>query len=619
MQRRFQLVSFASAAPLVGAISLFVGASALCGCSDLTATGSGAGPVQTAPAVVAEPTPTIELITPARGAFLATGQVLVTGRTEVVPGTESTIRSVRVNGQSVPVEADGTFETLVTCILGLNVIQAEVVDSRGKRGTTSIGCLAGDYRSTSTSVAQAAKIHITDTALSAVGKIVESSLWATDINSLFAGANPLVDSSLLWIDYSVSVDDVRFHDVQAGLDTQLDGIHVLATVVRPVITVTVEANLGLGIRIGPEVVTLTADKVDLRSRIHASARTDDSLNVRLEDTALDFTNFKANTTSGVLSAIERTMRGFIRRKLEGLVVDAVTDTLQPLVDTALAEYLTPTPQQAYNVLGKPFLVDIRMEYVTFGNDAFEIAARFDTPPVVPGNAVGPPQQGSLSTLGSQPQIPVGPGVFVSADDDAINRLLHGFWRNGVLNIDLDDAFLQQNGMSLPINLEVGSLVQFLPELRGVMPDETPLAIRIRPLLPPIVTFAGTTDLVQLQAGELGIDIMVDRGNGFETLLSAHAHATMGLTVEMTSDGLSVSTASYPTIIFDIDGEPIVEFDNRRLEVMLSVVMTPLIPQLLNDAKVIKIPHLQSLTVFNAQAFSDGPQKEHLTVTGEMSR
>ena len=65
-------------------------------------------------------------------------------------------------------------------------------------------------------------------------------------------------------------------------------------------------------------------------------------------------------------------------------------------------------------------------------------------------------------------------------------------------------------------------------------------------------------------------------------------------------------------IFGVSIEP-------EKEVLLSLVLTPLIPQVLNGVNMIPVPHLNQLTIFNCQTFSDGPSFDHLTATADMSR
>lgn len=599
----------------VGLISAF-------GCSDLKSSsgGGGGGGSATAAAVVVEPTPTIEIVSPAPGSFLAPGQAAVTGRVSKATGSDAEIHLARVNGELVTVQPDGSFQTFVTMVPGLNVIEGAVSDTSGRSGSAAAGVLAGDWRDTTQTVRDAAFVRVTNPALDAMAKVVESSLWATDLNEILRRANPIFDTSLLWVQVWVDIQQVRFRDLQVRMQARTDGIHLVAEVLDPIIDVTVQANLGLGAITTPEPVTIVADRVELTGRVMARTRQDHTIRMTVEDPALRFHGFRALAASQLISTIEPLVRGMVQRAIEREIVGAIQDDLQPLLDQALLDYLTPNASDPFDVFGKPFLIDVRGEQITFDNDGVSIGVRFDAPPVqLTGLAQARAPSGSLRSFGTRPMPTVGPGIFASIDDDAANRLLHGLWAGGVADIDIDGAFLAAQGLNLPIALELGALKGFLPELRDVGADNAPLGLRLRPGLPPVVQMTGTPNLIELQAGELGVEITVDRGQGPEPLLVAAVHARLGLNAVLTSDGLKLSTATNPRLRFDVRAEPLVELDNRRIEVLLTVLLTPLLPQLLNGADIIPVPHIRQLQLFNSSAYVDGPARDHLSVIGDMLR
>src|SRR5690606_3914920 len=113
--------------------------------------------------------------------------------------------------------------------------------------------------------------------------------------------------------------------------------------------------------------------------------------------------------------------------------------------------------------------------------------------------------------------------------------------------------------------------------------------------------------------------LVDRGQGPEVLLEAVAHATMGANVSLTSDGLSFSSVQSPVMRFDVIGEPLVELGDRRVEVLLTLLLSTMIPQTINEVDVIPVPPLHQLTVFNTQPYRDGPTLDHIPATADITR
>lgn len=620
MRRRLQgiaLDSLRSARSL--ALCAALGVLAL-GCGKLTATGGGGSSSSSASSrtpAVAEPSPKVRITSPQRASFLVPGRVAVEGYTEqAAPTSTSAIQAVRLNGQPVTLEPDGTFRGFVDLIPGLNIIEASVLDVQGKTGGAAVGVLAGEYRTMGQEIDQAALARINDTSLGAVGKILESVVWSLNLTQLLQGANPIVGASALWGGAQATIDilQVNYRDLRVDLDTRPDGVHVRAEFFDA--TVDVDAVATLFSAQTSERISLTADSVGITGRFVASARADRTLHVEALDPAMFFQNFQAHPTMPLLVTIEPLVRDLVRDAIADAIADLITQTLQPEIDQTLLDVLTPS--QPFQLFGNDFLVDARMESISFDDDGFTFQASFDAPEAhqTPWGQAAP---GSYATTGALPAVIPGPGVWVTINDDAINRLSHGCWASGALDFTFDDAFCARNGLNLPIALELGSITQFLPELIGIARDTAPVALRARANLPPLAEFSGQPDLVKVHMGELELELTIDRGQGPEPFLKAVIQASVGFNVALTNGGLQFSAVSHPTLKFEIIEEPLVEMDNRRIETMLGVVLTPLIPSLFNEANLIAIPHLSQLTVFNTHSYPDGAARDHLTVTGDMTR
>ncbi|MHC4391474.1 MAG: hypothetical protein ACYS22_09155 [Planctomycetota bacterium] len=592
-------------------------AALLFGCGELTLSSDGSDSVSAAStaAPVIEATPTVEITSPEPGSFLIPGAVAIAGRVLPATGSTAEIVQVRLNGDLVAVAADGTFQGTYTATPGLNLLNAQVVDAAGSTGSTSVGVLAGEWRDASSPIFDGATARITDNALDGIAKLLEATVWGMDLTALLQGANPIFDTNLFVAQVGVNIDQIRFNDVQVILDTQPDGIHVDVRVIEPEIDVTVEAVL-FGSTLSPTPATLIADDIRLTGRMTVIPRGDLSLDASTADVNLSFANFRVSATSQLISTIEPLVRGAVRKAIENAIQDAVTDTLEPLMDTKLLEILNPTTP--LNVLGKEVLYDVRAHALSFDHDGLTLRTRLNcgAPNPIPA-AVG--REKSYITSGSHPPIGSAHGVWATVDDDAFNRLLYGFWAAGAVNLDLDQAFLDAEGVNLPIDLNLGALLEFLPELGNAGPADAPIGLQLRLGMPPIVEVTGAPDLAIGHIGEAMVGVTIDRGNGPELLLNAAVHASVGFSVELTQDGVSFTSASHPRLVFDVREEPIVELDNRKVELMLSIVLTPMIPQLLNNIDVLPIPHLQQLSIFNSHAYDDGPEHDHLTITGDMAR
>jgi len=168
---------------------------------------------------------------------------------------------------------------------------------------------------------------------------------------------------------------------------------------------------------------------------------------------------------------------------------------------------------------------------------------------------------------------------------------------------------------------VGYLTKLLPELLGAVPESAPLAFKIEAGLPPVLEVAGAPDLLRLSLGEVRVEVLADRGGGFETLFTVIAHARIGATVSFVpNSGLVLSSSSNAEITSDLIESPLVELDERKLQVVLGTVFTPFAPRLINMVNLIPMPQeIAHLSFFDLHAAPAGPALDHLLVSLEARR
>lgn len=589
------------------------------GCGKLGGGGSSSKGGGSASAIVAQPaapSPKILITQPARASFLAPGAAAVAGNVVLVTSTAA-VASIELDGQEIPVDPrTGAFRAMVTLTEGLNVLEATCLDAQGRRGSTAVGVLAGTYKPTSQPIPGSTVARIGDAALDAAGKLGEGGIWNTDWTTVLKGLNPIYDTNFLWIKVWVDIDQVRFRDVNVSLDSRVGSALGTIKVYQPVLDVTIVADLGFA-RIGPFTALVEADEVDIQGGLAIAARSDGTFEATTSSPSTSFANFRMTVSNGLVdTAVQLFAKGAIERAIRNFVANGITQKLPAKINDAIATFMQQ--QTPWMLLGKPFQIDIRGEHVTFEDDGVTFAVKFNAMSGPPG-ARAQRAPGSFSTFGGAPAVDKARGFFVACDDDGFNRALHAMWSGGHLDVDIDEAFLQQNNLTLPIRLEAGNLRRFLPEIGGIIPDSAPVRLRIVTGLPPIIRMTGHPDLAVLEGGEVALEVHVDRGAGYEKLLKAIVHVQLGGNVALGSQGLQISSLGSPRFQFDLVDEPLVELDDRRLEVLLSVMLTPTIPHVLNSLKVVGIPHLNQLATFNVDIHPGGTQREHLVVAGDMTR
>lgn len=586
------------------------------GCNDLS-NGSFAGqPPPTFPAAVAPPKPKIEITFPARASFHAPGTVTVTGYTAPASAGSPAVSYVEVEGQHVPVAADGSFSTEVTLHPGLNAIRATAWDGAGDTGFTTAGVIAGQFRPVSQLVPEAIGLRLNDAGMSGIEKILEDSVATLDTTQL--GTTPVLDEAWTVFRARATVSAVRFGAVNVDLDPQTDGFHVRADVHDPVIEIDAQVDLN-GVPITRETVVLLADRISVATRAIPQVGVDERLEFTVAGTVVEFPNLRIQSGSPTINQIQSVLMNFAGRVIESLVGGAIDKLMQK------PKHLEPMPVE---IFGKRSIIDVRANRVTLDQGGMELLIKAGCDAVTP-TAAGLAAPGSLMTPGAVPPLQTGYGLHIALDDDALNRIAFGIWASGAMVYDMD----AQNRLNPPpppqptapgqpapiaLTLTALELKQVIPEIGNLVPDSSPVNIVATAHLPPIFRTAVPPDVLTIEAGEVWIDIQVDRGFGWETILTVVAHLSISANITLDATGIKLSSSATPRFLVDVVDMPLVSINQRRIEIALALLLTPGVPYFLNQAQF-PIVELQGLTVVGASAYADGASGDYLSVIGNLSR
>ena len=570
---------------------------------------------------IAPPVPgvQVEILSPARASFQSPGRMTLTGMTTPSQSSSAPVTEVMIDGLTLPVQPDGSFSTDIDLLPGMNVIGALARDSRGETGSTTISVLAGEWNPPNQAIPAAISLRINDASLDALASIGEDTARTLDMSQLTT--TPLYQNRILGLlDALATMHNPRFTDTRVVFDSQPDGLHFLLELIDPALEVQVQASMFGRLTMGPEIALVGADSVQVTGRIALSVLPDGRLGVSVEDVTVDFVRFYATfPTSTLMSLVAPLFRGLIQGRLEDELANGLAHQaadMQQELDNAL------TPAQPLTVLNKPFGLDVRAESVAFDHLGFGMQLQYNSPPVLGTTPRAQAAPGSYRTPGAMPA-PTSPrSTVISMDDDTINRALFAAWAGGLLDMDMSPQGLLQQNITMPNGgitaADVGSL---LPELLTVASPSGPMSVRIEAGLPPLLQVTGAPDLVELSLGEVYLEMLVDRGGGtFETFFRIALHARMGATVVVDQGGIRLSSAQNADIRVDLLDTPMVDLDERRIQILLATALTPLLPRLINSVNVIPLPpQIQQLTLFDVRGWADGPARDHLTVGADMLR
>ncbi len=593
------------------------------GCGDMS---PGSYRPRSTGATVIEPGPRLEITSPSAAAFLAPGPVLVEGRARPAdePGAAH-VASVRLAGQDVPLDADGRFRRTIVLAPGLGVIDAAATDARGHKTTTSIGVLAGEWNPVDQKIPAAATGRLNDAALVGIAGLAEGLLASYDLGPLLQA--PVYDGGWSFLHATVHMRRPVFQSVQVTLDARPDGIYFTAEIARPIVEAEA-VGTAAGFRFGPETVVLTGDSIFGSGRIVPFARPDRKIGVRVEDVVVDIRSLTFTITSTWVQMIEPLLRSIVASQVERFAL-AFVDDFRPALETILDDWLTPTTP--FDVLGKPFTLDVRAESIALDDDGLSVALEFDAP-VAPADrtARGAAAPGSFKTAGATPAIRTARGIAACLDDDALNRMLHAAWAAGILERDIDAAAVGPalaalaklaggTGSSAVPSLDAGFLKMFLPEIGAEFPNASPLSLRVRADLPPVLEVSGAPDVAVVHLGELHVEFLVDRGAGAELLLELVVHARASLEPELGPAGVGVQSNRLSEVRADIVRQPIVRFDERKVESLVGMALPPLLPRILGGIRLLPLPAMPGATIRDATAEPYGPAREHIAVSVDITR
>lgn len=589
-------------------------AASLAACGNLGMGGSAPSRTSSGAAGVGQPpvpVPKVVIRTPKRASFLSPGQVAVEG---VVTPAGAPIQTVLLMGQPVTIDANGVFRGFATLGTGLTVIEVSAQDTAGKLGGATIGVLAGTFTPIAQPVPEAAGARVNAAALDAIGKIIEGAIYSTDFTKLLMSHGPFKATSFLFLSLDATVTQVRYASVHVGLVPTAQGIDVTAEVDGIVLDCDAVIDYGLG-KLSPTPTNLEADKGTVNGTIRFDAQPDGSVKSTISNATCVFQNFRATATGGLIGTVIPLFQSVVENGVRDAILNAINNVAPPHLDSIIKDGLQPAP---INILGKFWAPQVLAETLVYDGQGVTAEVGFQG---VMGSqtALGAAAPGALTTPGSMPQLTTTRGFYAAVDDDALNRMLFTMWAAGALDITMDAGFFAQQNVTLPITLNVGAIKTFVPEVTGLIPDTAPIMLKLEAALPPIVEVTGRPDIVTAHAGEVGLDILVDRGNGWERLVKAVAQVDLGLDLSLSPQGLQISTVGTPTIRSDVVDEPIVALNDRHLEVLLDVVLTPTLPKLLNSTKVIPIPQFNQLSTLNVGLFPAGPNHEHLGIEGDLTR
>jgi hypothetical protein len=536
--------------------------------------------------------PTLELTSPQRGTFLEQGaqdELLVQGRaTDAVSG----IQLLTVNGQPVQVAQDGSFQHRLRPDQGVNLVLVEVKDLANHADSTRRGVVYGQYEPWDRLVQDALSVRLGAAGFPILEQAMTSVLGG-DLISGFTqdGGGDFSIDSLTY--QSVDIDltpQNGYMDMRVALNDLSIDFRTRQTILFIPVTVT---------------GTISIDPAILTGKLYIRPDGQGSVAIEFSDTNVQLQNFDVDI-DGILGIFDGLIKGFVE--------DLAKDLLKEAIDGLALDNLGSLGQ-SFDLFGQQATLDLWVDQISIDPGGLTFVS--DASLSIPNATDVLSSPGSLSTPGAPPgDANLTKMVRFSLADDFLNQLLGNIWRTGGLNLDV--GALLAGSDSLPVALNAGTFSLLVgQDLLDYADRETPIGLRMRPLLPPIARIQNPeAGILKVTIADMMLDFSLDQPGATPVpWATVAAHLVLNVNLGFDASGelaLSITTEVY----VEVTDEPLFDFEDALLETTIAGLLQS-IPNSLTEgdglAGLLGDPAEPSpILIQNAEVRADGTNKDYMS-------
>lgn len=383
-------------------------------------------------ATLADP-PMLKVTSPARSTIReGAGQVVVQGTVQPNAETMSAIRTVKVNGVSAVVGADGSFQATINVEPGATLITTEAQDEKGGKATDTRSIEAGELRAPGSNIENALTMAVSKNAFAKVAGAASTMIKQTDFKTMLAPMNPVFAAGLdsngnedclfakLDInDFKLTNATITMVPVVGGLSfsAKLDGVDVPGAMKYAVACLD-----------GSNTTRIQATSVLVKGTLLVTPDGMNGFKTDLADETVQLTGLNISA-SGVPGAILDILP--LDSAIQALAPMASKMVMGPMLNKALGGLGGP---KQLMMMGKTITVEVKPSDITFDSEGGLIT--LDTRMLIGGAESG---KGFIFTDNGIPSMDPGQGMQVGLADDLANSLLSQVVQAGLLHIEMPQA------------------------------------------------------------------------------------------------------------------------------------------------------------------------------------
>ena len=511
--------------------------------------------------------PKLSLQAPDRGSYVESQE----GETVEVKGKASDgglgLRLVSIQNEPVELAEDGTFTGQADLEEGMNVVEVEAVDEAGNTETSLRTVMHGEFVDPTEPATPGIALRVTDSAIDTTSRVAEDVLTPERITKVVRQSVDTENFAITKVDYDtldIEATPESSGKIALGVEVtslELEGDATISGETFPIVVTIDEARLTTKLAIGVDQnndLTVAFDEPDLKlapEDFHFALRGNMGDKEEIDQQAL---------RNLAVKAAKHAIAGVLREEVVG-----------QLWDPSILK-------RQIEVLGRTIVFEVVPQLIRVRSDGLYVetaismpADEHDAVPDVPGALTR--ELGGWNIVDEMAD-----GTF-RTNRTAIERLVHGVWRSGLLHQSLRGGDFA--GYELPVELTAGALSFGIDgRISSLADDDAPVAIELRPKVPPVVSFQpadGQADeSVGVRMGDLMVDLTLEPEGG-EPVRVATLAVYLDATVEIGLDGVALELGFEADARADVAAEPEIDFDDGELESMVAGVMETF-PSLLSD-------------------------------------
>lgn len=521
----------------------------------------------------------------------------------------SGVGELTVNGESVTIGDDGAFSTDATWDFGLNVVETSATDGDGNTTTDTRAVLAGDFLSYGEGAPSAMLVRINEGegGLDEIELLGEGLVAATDLDALIPyPAYSYYEEECIdywwdevcfdWYSVNLYITSPRISSTDMVLDPLSSGqLQASFIVYGPALNWSASGDVvGIGYSGSG---TITADSITVTLLLTPYVSGGD-IGVTVNSVSVSSSGFDFDFDSWIYDVLDYVgvdIDGMIQDYMEGAIEDVVYGEVPGLMAETFQDleigYTFAVEDNSYSFLAVPDAVAVDATGITLGLETSVSASAWTS--AYTG-------LGSLYYGYSQPTWTSGGGTSMGVSADFLNQVFLAMWGGGLMDMSLTDEDL---------GLDVADLALVLPDL-------TDLTVETEALLPPVVVPGDGEDLLDLQVGDLLVNVYNGPAESGYEYMQVYVSAEAGLNLSATSSATLSAEIGDTEVWFDVVYPDAGSSEAAATEALLGMLVPLLLPELTGALGEIEIPEIEGFTLTDITVTQDGAERGYTVLSGD---